>query len=141
MAQWIDDDDDDRGPAAHVPGAYQHHRDAAQRDHDTPDPRESLNARHEERAELEAAALWRKPSARHAALLAGEPITVRKYTVHRCNWNPRPGLGQEWLDDPDITFVTVDSDDWVTPGDRLDYLAPGPAPDSLHIGSSGSHQQ
>lgn len=117
-----------RSPTVHIPGAYQHLLDRAQRDHDNPDPR-ALFPGAAEREQLTKAAQWRKPSARHAKLLAGEPVVVRKYAAIPPSRKRQNFADAEWLNDPDIVFVTVTRDDMVCPGDERDYLAPGPAPE------------
>ena len=81
----------------------------------------------EERERLVAAAKWRKPSMRHAKLLAGEPIVVGKYAALP------PGIRRQVLSDAPwwdgTTFVVVTKGDQVSPSDGTGYLAPGPAPE------------
>jgi hypothetical protein len=113
-----------------VPGAYQWLLKRAQDQHDKPDPRtlywdESVVSP-ERRKQLEAEALWREPSMRHAKLLAGEPVTVRWYAAIPPSRRRHAVASAPWLNGTDCPFVTVTKDDWLTPGHELDYLAPGP---------------
>lgn len=129
MAQWIDEDDERQ---VRIPGAYRHLLSKAQASHDNPDPRALFPGGREvsadERARLVAAAKWRKPSMRHAKLLAGQPVTVRKYAAVPPSRRRQTVASVPWWSGADIVFVRVTRDDLVTPGDAADYLAPGPAP-------------
>jgi hypothetical protein len=115
---------------ARIPGAYAHLLSKAQRDHDRPDPRtmywDESAVRPDERNQLIAQAKWRKPSMRHAKLLAGQPVTVRKYAAVPPSRRRQTVADIPWWNDPTITFVRVTKDDLVAPGDERDYLAPGP---------------
>ncbi|MGO9157050.1 hypothetical protein [Mycobacterium sp.] len=123
-----------RDLVVHLRGAYQHLLERAQRDHDLPDPRtlywDKSAVGPEERERLIAAAKWRKPSMRHAKLLAGESVTVRWYEAIPPNRRRQTAYKYaDWLQDPDVAFVEVSETDMVRPGDGRDYLAPGPAPE------------